>query len=118
MENDCNVVSGESFVRQCLYGQRFFRDEFGVNVRVGWLPDVFGYSWSMPQIYKKSGLDYFTTAKLTWGGSVVNRLPFNVFWWQGTDGTRLLTNVVFGSYNAMVDPAEDLKYLARPSLQI
>jgi alpha-mannosidase len=61
VENDCNVVSGESFVRQCLYGKRFFRDEFGVDVRVGWLPDVFGDSWAMPQIYKKAGIEYYMT---------------------------------------------------------
>ncbi|HSV72778.1 MAG TPA: glycoside hydrolase family 38 C-terminal domain-containing protein [Chthonomonadales bacterium] len=110
VENDCNVVSGESLVRQCLYGQRFFRDELGVRVRVGWLPDVFGYSWAMPQVYRKAGLDYFMTAKVAWNES--NRIPWNTFWWQGADGSRLLTQLVHNlgnMYNAQVQPSEMLR---------
>ena len=104
VENDCNLISGESLVRQCLYGQRFFREEFGIKVRVGWLPDVFGYSPAMPQIYRKSGLDYFMTVKLV--ANDTNRFPYNTFWWQGIDGTRLLTHYVHGHYAAMVKPDE------------
>ncbi len=104
VENDCNVVSGESLVRQCLYGKRFFRQEFGVDVRVGWLPDVFGYTWAMPQIYKQAGLDYFTTTKISWNDT--NRFPHNTFWWQGIDGTKIFTHFVHGTYNAMVNPGE------------
>ncbi|MCL5102716.1 MAG: alpha-mannosidase [Armatimonadetes bacterium] len=104
VENDCNVVSGESLVRQCLYGKRFFQSEFGVDVRVGWLPDVFGYSWAMPQIYKKSGLDYFMTAKISWNDT--NRFPHNTFTWQGIDGTRMLTHFIHGTYNAMLQADE------------
>lgn len=107
VENDCNLVSGESLVRQCLYGQRFFREEFGVNVRVGWLPDVFGYSWSLPQVYKKSGLDYFMTAKLTSGTR--HKPSHNTFWWQGIDGSRILSHFILCGYNAMVQPHE-MKY--------
>jgi alpha-mannosidase len=108
VENDCNVVSGESFVRQCLYGKRFFKDEFGVDVRVGWLPDVFGDSWAMPQIYKKSGIEYYMTSKLTWNED--NRFPYNTFWWQGVDGTRILTHCIHGSYNAIVTAEEAVKF--------
>ncbi|MCE5199961.1 alpha-mannosidase, partial [bacterium] len=104
VENDCNVVSGESMVRQCLYGQRFFRNELGANVRVGWLPDVFGYSWAMPQIYKKSGLDYFMTTKISWNDT--NRLPNDTFWWQGVDGTRIFSHLVQGTYNHSATPGE------------
>ncbi|MDD3927455.1 MAG: glycoside hydrolase family 38 C-terminal domain-containing protein, partial [bacterium] len=104
VENDCNLVSGESLVRQCLYGQRFFKEEFGVDVRVGWLPDVFGYSWAMPQIYRKSGLEYFMTSKISWNDT--NRFPYNTFWWQGIDGTRIFTQLIHGTYNALVKPAE------------
>ncbi|MCC6731554.1 MAG: alpha-mannosidase [Chthonomonadales bacterium] len=110
VENDCNVVSGESLVRQCLYGQRFFRDELGVDVRVGWLPDVFGYSWALPQIYRKSGIEYFMTAKVAWNER--NRLPYNTFWWEGIDGSRLLTHLVHNlgnMYNAHAKPAEMLR---------
>lgn len=107
VENDTNVVSGESLVRQCLYGQRFFRNEFGVDVRVGWLPDVFGYSWALPQVYRKAGLDYFMTAKLAVNDT--NQFPHNAFWWQGVDGTKILTQIVHNlpwMYNAMVKPHE------------
>ncbi|HAH87947.1 MAG TPA: alpha-mannosidase, partial [Armatimonadetes bacterium] len=102
VENDCNLVSGESLVRQCLYGKRFFKNEFGVDVKVGWLPDVFGYSGAMPQIYKKSGLDYFMTSKISWNDT--NRFPWNTFWWEGIDGTRIFTHFIHGSYNACVTP--------------
>lgn len=117
VEHDCNVPSGESLVRQCLYGKRFFRDEFGVDVRVGWLPDVFGYSWALPQIYKKAGLDYFMTSKLTWNDT--NRIPHTAFQWQGVDGTRMVTHMIHGSYNAEVKPDELLQIWAdhSPKLQ-
>ncbi|MDD3925107.1 MAG: alpha-mannosidase [bacterium] len=104
VENDCNLISGESLVRQCLYAQRFFKEEFGVDVRVGWLPDVFGFSWAMPQIYRKSGLDYFMTSKISWNDT--NRFPYNTFWWQGIDGTRIFTQLIHGTYNAAVKPEE------------
>ena len=57
MEADCNISSGEALVRQILNGQRFFKEEFGVTSNVLWLPDVFGYSWALPQILKRSGTD-------------------------------------------------------------
>ncbi len=107
VENDTNVVSGESLVRQCLYGQRFFRNELGAEVRVGWLPDVFGYTWSLPQVYKRSGIDSFMTSKVAWNET--NRLPYNTFWWEGLDGSRLLTQLVhnrMNMYNAQVQPRE------------
>jgi len=104
VENDCNLVSGESLIRQCLYAQSFFKEEFGADVRVGWLPDVFGYSWAMPQIYRKSGLEYFMTSKISWNDT--NRFPHNTFWWQGIDGTRIFTQLIHGTYNALVTPEE------------
>jgi alpha-mannosidase len=113
VEHDTNVPSGEAMVRQCLYGKRFFRDEFGVDVRVGWLPDVFGYTHSMPQIYKRAGLDAFMTAKVAWNET--NRLPHNTFWWEGLDGTRILAHLVHNlgpMYNAHVRPDEILKQWA------
>lgn len=106
VEHDTNLLSGESLVRQCLYGKRFFRKEFGIDVRVGWLPDVFGYTWSLPQIYSKAGLEYFMTSKLSWNDT--NKFPFGTFWWEGIDGTRLFTHLICGTYNAMVTPGETL----------
>lgn len=87
VEADCNLSSGESLVRQILYGKRFFREEFGVETRVLWLPDVFGYSAALPQILKKSGVDWFVTSKISWND--VNIMPYDTFDWQGIDGTRI-----------------------------
>ncbi|ANS73590.1 hypothetical protein AWM70_02515 [Paenibacillus yonginensis] len=92
LESDCNIPSGESLVRQLLVGKRFFREEFGVDNKVLWLPDVFGYSWALPQILKKSGIDYFMTTKISW--SQFNRFPYDTFTWRGIDGTELLTHYI------------------------
>ncbi len=90
LEADCNLISGESMVRQLFYGKRYMKEKFGVENKVLWLPDVFGYSAAMPQILKKSGVDYFVTSKISWNET--NRLPYDTFWWQGIDGTEILTN--------------------------
>ena len=90
VEADCNVPSGESLVRQFLFGTRFFEREFGAKSNVLWLPDVFGYSWALPQIIKKSGLDYFMTIKISW--SQFNRFPYDTFRWRGIDGSEVLTH--------------------------
>ncbi|UYO05944.1 alpha-mannosidase [Paenibacillus sp. PSB04] len=92
LESDCNIPSGESLVRQLLTGKRFFKREFGVDNRVLWLPDVFGYSWALPQILKKSGIDYFMTTKISW--SQYNRFPYDTFMWRGIDGTEMLTHYI------------------------
>jgi alpha-mannosidase len=90
VEADCNLISGESMVRQFLHGKNFFRDEFGVEVRNLWLPDVFGYSAAMPQIIRKAGCDYFLTQKISW--SQVNKFPYHTFRWIGVDGSEVLTH--------------------------
>ncbi len=87
VEADCNLSSGESLVRQILYGKRFFKDEFGVDCKVLWLPDVFGYSAALPQILQKSGVESFVTSKIGW--SETNQMPYDTFWWQGIDGTDI-----------------------------
>lgn len=89
VEPDLNMPDGESLVRQLLVGKRYFKDKFGVDVRIGWNPDSFGYNWQLPQIYKKSGVDYFVTQKMAWNDS--NQLPLKIFWWQSPDGSRVLT---------------------------
>ncbi|MBQ3126692.1 MAG: alpha-mannosidase, partial [Clostridia bacterium] len=73
VEADCNLSSGESLVRQVLYGKRFFKEEFGVDNHILWLPDVFGYSAALPQILRKSGVDWFVTSKISWNDT--NRMP-------------------------------------------
>jgi alpha-mannosidase len=103
VEADTNVSGGEALVRQFLYGKRFFRQEFGVDVTNLWLPDVFGYSGALPQLMKKSGVDYFMTQKLSW--SQVNQHPHHSFWWKGIDGTKVLTHMApEGSYNSSAAP--------------
>ena len=89
VEPDFNIPDGESQVRQLLIGKRWFQHEYGVDVRIGWNPDSFGYDWQLPQIYKKSGVDFFVTHKMAW--SDTNQLPFHLFWWQSPDGSRVLT---------------------------
>ena len=89
VEPDLNLPSGESQVRQILVAKRYFQKNFGVDVRVGWNPDTFGYNWQLPQIYKKSGIDYFVTQKMAWNDT--NQLPLKLFWWQAPDGSRVLT---------------------------
>ena len=89
VESDCNLPTGESLVRQILYGKRFFREEFGKENRVLYLPDVFGYSAALPQILKKSGIDYFVTSKISWNDT--NMMPKDAFLWEGIDGTAIPT---------------------------
>lgn len=91
VEADTNISGGESLVRQFLYGKKFFMDEFGVDARSLWLPDVFGYSAALPQIMKKSGVDYFVTQKLSW--SEHNVYPHHTFNWVGIDGSSVLAHL-------------------------
>ncbi|MDR3707550.1 MAG: glycoside hydrolase family 38 C-terminal domain-containing protein [Capsulimonadaceae bacterium] len=91
VEPDANIPSGESLVRQILYGKRFFREEFGKEIDNLWLPDVFGYSGSIPQILRKSGIKYFMTQKLSW--SEVNTHPHHTFHWEGIDGSSVLVHM-------------------------
>ncbi|MCA9932553.1 MAG: alpha-mannosidase [Anaerolineales bacterium] len=92
VEADCNITGPESLARQFLLGRSFFRKHFGAAAEspVLWLPDVFGYTWSLPQLIKEAGLDYFFTIKIGW--NQVNKMPFDSFWWQGIDGTKVLTH--------------------------
>jgi alpha-mannosidase len=115
VEADCNLSGPESLARQFLLGRTFFRQHFGRDAEapVLWLPDVFGYAWNLPQLIKEAGLEYFFTIKIGW--SQYNRLPYDSFWWQGLDGTKVLTHFSttpdFGAfastYNAMATPAQN-----------
>lgn len=92
LEADCNIPSGESLVRQLLVGSRFIKEEFNKDVEYLWLPDVFGYSWALPQILKKSGINTFMTTKISW--NQYNRMPHDTFNWRGIDGTEILTHFI------------------------
>lgn len=92
VEMDCNITGGESLVRQFLIGKRYFRETLGVDPKVLWLPDVFGYSAALPQVMKGCGVDYFMTTKISW--NEYNRIPYDTFRWRGIDGTEVLTHMV------------------------
>jgi alpha-mannosidase len=89
IEPDLNMPDGESQVRELLIGKRTYKQLYGVDVRIGWNPDSFGYNWQLPQIYKKSGIDYFVTQKMSWNET--NKLPLKLFWWESPDGSKVLT---------------------------
>ncbi len=113
LEADCNLTSGESLVRQILYGTTFFLEEFGVECKYLWLPDVFGYSWALPQILRESGIDTFMTTKISW--SQYNRMPHDTFRWRGMDGSEVLAHFIttpegpessawYYTYNGIIEP--------------
>lgn len=117
VEADCNLTSGESLVRQVMLGKKFFREEFGRESKMCWLPDVFGYSASLPQILKKCGVEVFVTSKISWNEK--DRMPHEIFNWQGIDGSEILTYFIttqrkvkdkpgydFITYNGEGTPAE------------
>lgn len=94
VEADCNITGGEGLVRQFMYGKRFFKQEFDVDSKVLWLPDVFGYSAALPQIMKKCGVDDFVTSKISWNDT--NTMPYDTFSWQGIDGSEVTTHFILG----------------------
>jgi alpha-mannosidase len=103
IEPDANMPSGESLVRQGLYGQRTLRRLFGRTARIAWTPDTFGYPWTLPQILLGSGLDGFVTQKLRWNDRNPWPAGLDAFWWEGPDGSRVLTYVPYG-YDHDLDP--------------
>jgi alpha-mannosidase len=110
VEPDLNMPDGESLVRQILVGKRYFQKNFGADIKIGWNPDSFGYNWQLPQIYKKSGIDYFVTSKLLWATDYT-KFPYRLFWWEAPDGSRLLTYFPHEYANAF-EPEQMTKDLA------
>lgn len=108
VEPDCNLPAGEALVRQILYGKQYLREKLGAEPRVAWTPDTFGYAWTLPQIYKKSGFDYFVTTKLWWNDTTPPE--HQLFWWEAPDGSRVLT-VVPRSYVEDLDEERTLRNL-------
>ncbi len=97
VEPDLNVPSGEALVRQVLYGKRFFRKEFGIDPKVAWTPDTFGYCWALPQILTRAQVTHFVTSKLRWG-SKFTEFPYHLWEWEGTDGSRIMASMPY-DYN-------------------
>lgn len=105
VEPDMNLCSGESLIRQLLYGKRYFKEEFGVDCQVLWLPDVFGYNAALPQILKKAGVKYFMTSKLCYNDR--NRFPYDTFIWKGLDGSEVFAHVTAYSPYGYVPPVQN-----------
>jgi alpha-mannosidase len=104
IEPDGNLLSGESYVRQYLYGKRYFKHKFGVDVKVAWMPDSFGYAWTLPQIMKGAGMQFFTTQKMSWNDTTT--FPYYVFRWKAPDGSVILAHQNVGGYSESVYEVE------------
>ncbi len=105
VESDCLVPTVESLIRQFYYGQKFFEKEFGLRCKEAWLPDVFGFSWTLPQILKEAGIDFFVTTKLNW--NEYNEFPYDLCVWKGIDGSEVMYysfNNPDDGYNGKVSP--------------
>ena len=114
LEADCNISSGEALTRQFLYGMKLFEKEFGHKAEYLWLPDVFGYSWALPQILNGVGINTFMTTKISW--NQFNTMPHDLFKWRGIDGSEVMTYFIttpevghaldnrYSTYNGQVSP--------------
>ncbi len=114
LEADCNIPSGESLIRQFIYGIKYIKEEFGRDCSYLWLPDVFGYSWALPQILKGCNIRTFMTTKISW--NQYNSIPNDLFIWRGIDGSEVLTYFIstpldgddignrFATYNGLLTP--------------
>src|SRR6267143_1219176 len=102
VEPDCNLPSGESWVRHLLYSTRYFLKKLGAKVKIGWNPDSFGYNWNMPQFYSNAEIDAFVTQKMGWSEN--NIFPYHAFWWEAPDGSRVLCYFPFDYVNAIDEP--------------
>ena len=111
VESDNNMPSGEAYARQLLYGKRWFLEKLGQDVTVGWMPDSFGFAWTLPQLYRKAGIDTFLTTKLDW--SDTTRWNERTFWWEGPDGSRLLVVVPRDGYDKAHLSASKIATVAR-----
>jgi alpha-mannosidase len=109
IEPDCNLISGDSWARHLLYAKKYFKEKFGVDVRIGWNPDSFGYNWNMPQFYRNAGIDVFITQKIGWNEK--NVFPYRLFWWESPDGSRILSYFPFDYVNDISNPAGFIDWL-------
>ena len=102
VEPDTNMTSGESLIRQIMHGKRFYKDEFGVDCQLLWLPDTFGYSAVLPQILRGCGVKYLTTQKIFWTYNGSDPFPYHYFTWEGMDGTQV-TSFLHMDYTSRTD---------------
>ena len=105
VESDTNIPSGEALIRQFVLGKRWFRGELGIESQMAWMPDTFGFSAALPQIMKKCRIPYFATQKLIRQSPECQPFPYNIFWWEGMDGSRVLAHT-FKKNNANFQPGD------------
>jgi alpha-mannosidase len=105
VEADTNISGGEALIRQFLHGLKFFEEELGASCEMLWLPDVFGYSGALPQIMQGCGIRHFSTQKIFWNYNGGDMFPYNTFWWEGIDGSRVLSHF-HNDYNSQTTPAD------------
>jgi len=113
VEPDGNLPSGESLVRQFLLGKRYFAQKFGVDVKIAWFPDSFGYAWTLPQIMKKAGVEFFVTQKMLWNDTTV--FPYYFFRWTAPDGSSVVAHETVGSYDEKVEEQRILEQMKQLS---
>ncbi len=102
VEPDCNLPNGVSWARHLLYAKRYFKQKFGVDVKIGWNPDSFGYNGNMPMLYQQAGIDAFITQKIGWNET--NVFPYRLFWWKSDDGSKILSYFPFDYVNEIKQP--------------
>lgn len=112
LEPDVNIISGESMVRQIQHGKRYHRARFGVDPKVLWLPDTFGYSAALPQIMRQSGIEFLVTSKVSWNDT--NRMPYDTFYWHGIDGSEVKAYLI----TTQRDDAPTIRTNYGPSLDV
>nr|WP_269328835.1 glycoside hydrolase family 38 C-terminal domain-containing protein [Kineosporia babensis] len=111
VESDTNLPGSEALARQFVHGKRFFLDEFGIDTQEVWLPDSFGYTAALPQLVRLSGSQWFLTQKMSW--NQIDKFPHHTFWWEGMDGTRILTHLPpVDTYNSDLS-GKELAYAVR-----
>ncbi|MEB3181967.1 MAG: alpha-mannosidase [Nostocaceae cyanobacterium] len=107
VEPDLNLISGESIVRQLLYGQRYVLEKFGQVSPVVWVPDSFGFCWSLPQFMRQGGVEFFVTQKLRWNDTT--KFPYDVFWWKSPDGSEIFS-LMSALIGETIDPVKMAAY--------
>ncbi|MDX2241712.1 MAG: alpha-mannosidase [Leptolyngbyaceae cyanobacterium bins.302] len=103
IEPELNLISGESIVRQVLYGQRYIQEKFGEICAIAWVPDTFGFTWQLPQLLRQGGVEYFVTQKLRWNDTT--KFPYELFQWQAPDGTQILS-LMSAPIGEFIDPVK------------
>lgn len=103
IESDTNLPNGESLIQQFVRGKRWFKNELGVDSKMAWLPDTFGFSGALPQIMKGCDVPYFATQKLLRSDPECEQFPYNIFWWEGIDGSKVLSHI-YKKNNAVFTP--------------